>query len=312
MKLGAYSRSRRVLKLVHPGGFAEIHKNPITAAEVMEKNPRHCVTRPDVFTFPWIVVHPESLLKPGNVFFIVPHHTIHRLMKGNRSQSQTYLPQLSPEEETNLITLGSWAQHEVKSRSDDGFHFHEGRDIMETSVEITCFHQLMMEQCSVISETRTKIDCKCEDWHEDAIFPQCLVGSNKPYLDQCLDKKSTIESHFKVKTEQHADDSPKKLYRVEQWPAVEGYKSHRESKEQSPINSFVEPTSSISSYSAYSDAEVADLLPDDGGLLELSSSQEDRMLKSCLKKNNLGKSRGFRVKFVLPGDDVKKLRVKSS
>ncbi|WJZ80269.1 hypothetical protein VitviT2T_000203 [Vitis vinifera] len=57
-----------VLKLVHAGGFVEVHKNPITAAVVMEQNPRHWVTRPDVFRYPWIVVRPEAVLKPGSLF----------------------------------------------------------------------------------------------------------------------------------------------------------------------------------------------------------------------------------------------------
>ncbi|KAJ1414666.1 hypothetical protein SESBI_18605 [Sesbania bispinosa] len=70
-----------VLKLVHAGGFVELHSNPILASEVMKKNPRHCVTRPDIFKFPWIVVSPESVLTPGNVFFIVPCHTIRCLLK---------------------------------------------------------------------------------------------------------------------------------------------------------------------------------------------------------------------------------------
>lgn len=57
-----------VVKLVHPGGFSEEHKNPKTAAAVMEKNPRHCVTRPDVFRYPWIVVRPEAVLNLGSLF----------------------------------------------------------------------------------------------------------------------------------------------------------------------------------------------------------------------------------------------------
>lgn len=63
----------------------EIHRRPVKASEVMLKNPRHCVTRPDVFKFPWIVVRPESILEPGNVFFIVPNHTIHSLLQAYES-----------------------------------------------------------------------------------------------------------------------------------------------------------------------------------------------------------------------------------
>lgn len=78
-----------VLKLVHPGRVVEIHTQPITAAEVLRKNPRHCITRPDVFRNPWIVVHPEAVLMPGRVFFIVPIRTIHRLLKESEHCKQS-------------------------------------------------------------------------------------------------------------------------------------------------------------------------------------------------------------------------------
>ncbi|KAK6911247.1 PADRE domain [Dillenia turbinata] len=84
--MGVVTKEKAVLKLVHPGGHVELHKEPITAAEVMNKNPRHCVTRPDVFEYPWIVVRPESILFPGSIFYIVPYHTIHRLMQSSTSQ----------------------------------------------------------------------------------------------------------------------------------------------------------------------------------------------------------------------------------
>ncbi|GAU21815.1 hypothetical protein TSUD_176610 [Trifolium subterraneum] len=74
-------RESGVLKLVHPGRHIEIHKEPILASEVMKRNPRHSITRPDVFEFPWIVVKPESILVPGSVFLIVPNHTIYNLLK---------------------------------------------------------------------------------------------------------------------------------------------------------------------------------------------------------------------------------------
>ncbi|KAF8031588.1 hypothetical protein BT93_D0722 [Corymbia citriodora subsp. variegata] len=83
--MGASRKNKGVVKLVHPGRFVETLREPITAAEVMQKNPRHSVTRPDVFYFPWIVVKPESLLTPGEVFFIVPNRTIHQLLKGKSS-----------------------------------------------------------------------------------------------------------------------------------------------------------------------------------------------------------------------------------
>ncbi|XVF32202.1 hypothetical protein REPUB_Repub17cG0061700 [Reevesia pubescens] len=47
--MGGIEGKEGVLKLVHPGRYVEIHKEPLTAAHVLKKNPRHSVTRPDVF-----------------------------------------------------------------------------------------------------------------------------------------------------------------------------------------------------------------------------------------------------------------------
>jgi hypothetical protein len=37
--MGAITREKGVLKLVHPGRYIEIHTQPITATEVMRKDP---------------------------------------------------------------------------------------------------------------------------------------------------------------------------------------------------------------------------------------------------------------------------------
>lgn len=85
--MGSIKREKRVLKLVHPGKHVEVHRKPVRAEEVLRKNPRHCIARPDVFKFPWIVVKPESVLLPGSVFFIVPNHTIYDLLKASITQT---------------------------------------------------------------------------------------------------------------------------------------------------------------------------------------------------------------------------------
>lgn len=87
--MGAVERERGVLKLVHPGRYVEIHREPIKASEVLKKNPRHSVTRPDVFEYPWIVVRPESMLNVGKVFYIVPNTTIYKLIDP-RARVPTY------------------------------------------------------------------------------------------------------------------------------------------------------------------------------------------------------------------------------
>ncbi|XVF21392.1 hypothetical protein REPUB_Repub12eG0086700 [Reevesia pubescens] len=94
--MGSVEAEKSVLKLVHPGRYVEIHKKPITAAEVLKNNPRHSVTRPDVFEYPWIVVRPESVLKLGKVFYIVPNRTIYKLIKAKEYSVQPSLQQNQP------------------------------------------------------------------------------------------------------------------------------------------------------------------------------------------------------------------------
>ncbi|KGN44593.1 hypothetical protein Csa_016207 [Cucumis sativus] len=72
-----------VLKLIHPGKHVETYTKPILASEVLKKYPKFCITRPDVFKYPWIVVRSDSLLVPGKVFLLVPKRTLHRLLKTN-------------------------------------------------------------------------------------------------------------------------------------------------------------------------------------------------------------------------------------
>ncbi|KAG1368284.1 hypothetical protein COCNU_14G007520 [Cocos nucifera] len=79
--MGAAGRERGVLKLVHPGGFVEVHRQPVAAADIMAKNPRHSITGTDVFRNPRLVVRPDALLKTGDVFYIVPNRTLYRLMQ---------------------------------------------------------------------------------------------------------------------------------------------------------------------------------------------------------------------------------------
>lgn len=89
---------KSVLKLVHPGRFVEIHTQPIAAAEVLRKNPRHCITSPDVFRNPcFVMVRPEAVLRPGKVFLIVPNRTIYRLLKASKCCKESApLPQYDP------------------------------------------------------------------------------------------------------------------------------------------------------------------------------------------------------------------------
>lgn len=93
--MGAITREKGVLKLVHRGRYVEMLTKPITAAEVMRRNPRHSVTRPDVFEYPYIVVKPEAVLVPGKVFFIVPNLTIYHLLKAKKGYCSSQQPSSS-------------------------------------------------------------------------------------------------------------------------------------------------------------------------------------------------------------------------
>ncbi|MFS7975707.1 hypothetical protein Hanom_Chr10g00883781 [Helianthus anomalus] len=84
--MGTATKETGVLKLVHPGRHFEYHRRSITAAEIMKKNPRHSITRPDFFKHPNTVLRPETVMVPGQVFLIVPNTTVHRLIKARSQQ----------------------------------------------------------------------------------------------------------------------------------------------------------------------------------------------------------------------------------
>lgn len=86
--MGVSTREKDVLKVVHPGRHVEFFREPITAREIMSRYPRHCLARPDFFEFPWIVVHPESVLFPGKVFYLVPYRTIYKLLNAKMEYKQ--------------------------------------------------------------------------------------------------------------------------------------------------------------------------------------------------------------------------------
>lgn len=97
----------------------------IRIAEVMRKNPKHCITRPDVFKFPWIVVKPESVLLPGSVFLIVPNRTIYDLLKARttqstQSQSQSPFSQQNQLPPTNHVIQQQFKQDPHDNFCDDG------------------------------------------------------------------------------------------------------------------------------------------------------------------------------------------------
>ncbi|KAL6339317.1 hypothetical protein AAG906_028039 [Vitis piasezkii] len=136
-------KEKGVLKLVHPGRFVEIHTEPITAAEVLRKNPRHSITRPDVFRNPWVVVQPEAVLMPGRVFFIVPNQTIYRLLKASgHCQQSAPLPQYDSPKATHdlcwfpkqISPLRAWAGITPKHQNPKQILQHQVRTMPRNGV----------------------------------------------------------------------------------------------------------------------------------------------------------------------------------
>lgn len=122
------SRNKSVfLKIVRPGGQVELFRDPIPAEEIMWRYPRYCITRPDFFDYPWIVVRPDSVLKPGEVFFLVPHYTVDKVMKDNmhRFQQSSESPLPPPAEPTLCVRAGApVGQHHSHTRSTTDHHHH--------------------------------------------------------------------------------------------------------------------------------------------------------------------------------------------
>ncbi|CAH1447194.1 unnamed protein product [Lactuca virosa] len=134
--MGASTKEKGVLKLVHPGRHVEYHRSSITAAEIMRKNPRHSITRPDFFKNPYIVVRPESIMVPGQVFYIVPNKTVYKLVKHRRSQLSSH-----PNESPNTSDHNQASQQISPSKSMAGrtpiseYKFHDQEQEGSSSCE---------------------------------------------------------------------------------------------------------------------------------------------------------------------------------
>ncbi|KAK2994716.1 hypothetical protein RJ640_002522 [Escallonia rubra] len=309
--MGGVEREKGVLKLVFPGGYVEVLKNPITAAQVMKRNPRHCVTRPDVFKFPWIVIRPESILRLGRVFYVVPYHTIRRLLESlhtsknncsNDSSKQTSAPQAAEVSTTKPPPLRGQK------------HYAEDHD-----KESKCFS----ESESISSKEPTRLDGENRFSREQFYGCQPLI---EPTRFHRLVKKRKDAACFKMVNHEHKEDGggrgyfsgrstvvpadnqhnrdqqvaekySKKQYAVEHWP-IASRNNHKHnlkpSKPQDPVD-------------IYSSDEKR--LPLANQELHKSANHQDAChfsnLKSCLKKNerNSSRSRSLRVSFAVPVDD---------
>ncbi|KAK9072338.1 hypothetical protein SSX86_008772 [Deinandra increscens subsp. villosa] len=84
-----YTNSTKNLrvKIVHPGGHAELHDRPVLASEIIRRNPRCCVAHPNVFKQPWAIVQPDTMLMPGQKVYVIPVSTVRKLQKHSLKRS---------------------------------------------------------------------------------------------------------------------------------------------------------------------------------------------------------------------------------
>ncbi|OMO74216.1 hypothetical protein COLO4_26654 [Corchorus olitorius] len=104
------------VKVVHPGGHVELHDRPVLAAEIICRNPRCVVAHPNVFQQPSAIVAPETLLIPGQKFYVVPISTIRKLQRLSNKYSPSSVRQQTPTPTTSKSQ--SCEEHDLDNRTD--------------------------------------------------------------------------------------------------------------------------------------------------------------------------------------------------
>ncbi|KAL6208931.1 hypothetical protein ACLB2K_019874 [Fragaria x ananassa] len=182
--MGTIAQEAGVLKLVRPGRRVERYEVPVTAAEVMRRYPRHSITRPDIFEFPWILVKPEAILTPGRVFYIVPNRTIYQLLKSRENsdsdQSSPALPQQQQRE-----CPKDQAQQQVSKKTSPSNKSDAGRTPKHQQHRRRLKHQFLNMSCA------TTTVCPTEEQDYDKEVRRAVQRvSSAPVL---LDSKKTHE-----------------------------------------------------------------------------------------------------------------------
>lgn len=109
------------LKIVHKGGLVELYDGPVPAIEIMNRNPRTVVTGPSIFHNPWAIVPPDTILMPGQKFYVVSTSTVRKLQRrsdpaGKLTSGDGPKPEkLNPDSDTAILM-------KLRSRSDYAGH----------------------------------------------------------------------------------------------------------------------------------------------------------------------------------------------
>ncbi|KAK6927152.1 PADRE domain [Dillenia turbinata] len=80
-----------VIRIVHLNGFVEELSRPITAGEVLKDNPNHVLSKPSSqgVVRRIIILSPESELKRGSIYFLIPSSSLPQNKKAKSSHKIT-------------------------------------------------------------------------------------------------------------------------------------------------------------------------------------------------------------------------------
>lgn len=306
-----------VLKLVHPGGLIEIHTVPITADEVMKMNPKHCVARPDVFKNPWLVVRPESVLKPGSVFYIVPHHTMRKLMlkaqENENEQDKMMIKNSKESVSVEIIDKRNRGKSILKNESSRGT-----RSGSKNS-RVSCDDQSAIECSSVDLSYFNSAKDMAPSHGADKKENTFSCGSKSPVLS-CSDLRNSCKESgvWKERNQQGSKSNNRIMPRNDAEFQRKSYPVEFEISSKEISSSKYQP-------------ELAERLPETFNILKKpvkdqtevqqqsnkvdtfhisEKSQNATGLKSCLKTQMPTNTMDLRVRFMLPGDEEKIMRTR--
>ncbi|KAJ4796024.1 hypothetical protein LUZ62_047270 [Rhynchospora pubera] len=83
-----------VVRIVHLNGQVEEFSCQITAAQILEANPNHVITKAcsNNGTRKIGIVSPDSELKRGNIYFLIPNSSIPEKKKKKKEQKKQFKP----------------------------------------------------------------------------------------------------------------------------------------------------------------------------------------------------------------------------
>lgn len=315
--MGSIKEERGVLKLVHPGRYVEIHRKPIRAAEVMRRNRRHCITRPDVFDFPWIVVKPESLLLPGSVFLIVPNRKIYELLKAkeqcnhsapfsqqNQSPNNHVHQQLK---HASQVTSYAWMRSKNQRLEKCNKGLFVGREKERVGREVE-------EKLHILNKPFLPLSQRSPNCLSKTMSPDrenvCKYDWDKRYQNQeerrlsreSVSHVSLTAIHMGIPSLNTEKGSQKHCH-VEIWPKLNSYEDTKKEIEQELLeeSSFESiPYEAKQYYQKYKKSMETESPKKDVNMMFVSNEQI-KMLKSCLRRpDSIRKSLNLKVSFNIP------------